>query len=203
MRRLRMRCVRLRQVVSRAIRGASSRDAPLSLFQSTNNKDIPMLGRREFGIAGLSAVALAAVEGSALAQGKTKPKAKAKGDAHHAEHDEMLQACAKACSDCQRACDTCSTHCAHLLAEGEKAHLTTLATCQDCADFCAAASQIVARGGPFSALICESCADACARCGEACEKFPDDAHMKMCAEECRKCEKACKAMVQHAGHAKH
>lgn len=155
-----------------------------------------MIGRREFGVAGLSAVALAAVDGSVFAQEKTK------ATGAHAEHDEMLQACAKACSDCQRACGMCATHCAHLLADGKKEHGTTLATCQDCADFCAAAAQIVSRGGPFAALICESCAEACARCGKQCEKFPDDKHMKMCAEECRKCEKACREMVKHAGHAK-
>lgn len=155
-----------------------------------------MLGRREFGITGLSAVALAALEGNLFAQA---PQAAAP---HHMEHDAMLQACAKACSDCQRACDMCATHCAHQLAEGKKEHLATLATCRDCADFCATAAQIVARGGPFAALICQSCAEACARCAIECEKFPNDEHMKLCAQECRKCEKACKDMVQHAGHAK-
>lgn len=155
-----------------------------------------MVNRREFGVAGLSVVALAALKGSAFAQGKTN----ASGE--HAEHDDVLQACAKACSDCQRACDMCTTHCAHLLAEGKKEHATTLATCQDCADFCVAASQVAARGGPFAALICESCAEACARCAKECEKFPDDKHMKMCAEECRKCEKACREMVKHLGRAK-
>ena len=153
-----------------------------------------MIGRREFGVAGLSAAALAVVQGSAFAQ----PKAK-KAD----EHDDVLQACAKACSDCQRSCDMCAAHCAHLLHAGHKEHMTTLATCQDCADFCAAAAQIVARGGPFAGLICESCAEACARCGKECGKFPDDKHMTACAKECRKCEKACREMVKHAGHAKH
>ena len=156
-----------------------------------------MIGRREFGVVGLSALAYAALEGTGFAQ-ERKSKA---AEPHHTEHDEMYQKCAKACSDCQRACDMCATHCAHLMHSGQKEHLTTLMTCQDCADFCAAASQIVARGGPFAALICKSCEEACARCGKECEKFPDDKHMKMCAEECRKCEKACKEMVQHAGHA--
>ncbi len=121
-----------------------------------------------------------------------------KGD--HMEHNEMFQACAKACSDCQRACDTCATHCAHMTAEGKKEHVTSLATCQDCATVCAAASQILARGGPFSKIVCTACADACAKCGEQCEKFPDDKHMKACAEECRKCEKACRDMLKHTGH---
>lgn len=150
-----------------------------------------MIGRREFGVAGLSAVALAALERSAFSQKEPKKQS------GHAEHDEMLQACAKACSDCQRLCDMCTTHCAHLLREGQKEHATTLATCQDCADFCVAAAQIVARGGPFSTLICASCAEACAECGKQCEKFPDDQHMTKCAQECRKCEKACREMVKH------
>lgn len=160
-----------------------------------------MIGRREFGIAGASALALAALERSAFAQSKKDEDAKR--DEHHVDHhgDDMFAACAKACSDCQRACDSCATHCAHMLHEGSDKHLTTLATCQDCADVCAAASQIVARKGPFAALVCKACVDACARCAKECEKFPDDAHMKMCAEECRKCEKACKEMLSHVEHA--
>ncbi len=155
-----------------------------------------MIGRREFGATALSAMAVAALQAPALAQSKSKPD----GDAHHSEHDKSLQACAKACSDCQRECDTCATHCAHQLSEGHKEHLTTLMTCRDCATICAAASRIVAAGGPFSTLICESCAKACAECAKACEKFPDDKHMKQCAAECRKCEKDCLAMLKHSAH---
>ncbi len=113
----------------------------------------------------------------------------------HKQHSETMRECARACSDCQRACDCCATHCGRLASEGEKDHLTTLVTCQDCASVCTAGTQIVARGGPFSALICQSCADACARCGKECEKFAGDQHMKMCADECRKCEKACREMA--------
>jgi hypothetical protein len=125
-------------------------------------------------------------------QGRTQEK-----KVVHMEHNEMMQACAKSCSDCQRACDTCSTHCTHMLHEGKKEHLKALTNCQDCATVCVAAAQIVARGGPHSVLICESCAKSCEQCAKACEAFPDDKHMKACAEECRKCEKACKAMVKH------
>ena len=143
-----------------------------------------MIGRREFASAGIAAGAMAAMGATAHA---------ATGDGH-GEHD-VAEQCAKACSDCQRACDMCSTHCANQVKEGKTEHMTTLATCQDCADFCVAAAQIVARGGPFTKEICRSCAEACNQCAAACEKFPDDKHMKMCAEECRKCEKACKAMA--------
>jgi len=154
-----------------------------------------MYRRREFGLLGLSATA-AALGGVAIA-------ADEKGDKAHDKHDEtdVVEACAKACSDCQRACDSCAMHCGDLLKQGQKEHAETLASCLDCGDFCAAASRIVSRKGPFAGLICESCAQACDHCAQACEKFPDDRHMAGCAEECRKCEKACKAMLPHLGHA--
>jgi hypothetical protein len=117
----------------------------------------------------------------------------------HDMHHEAMDTCARACSDCERTCESCATHCAHMSASGKAEHLKTLQTCRDCASFCSAAAQIVARHGPFSELICTSCAEACARCGKACEQQPNDAHMKQCAEECRKCEKACREMVQHMG----
>ena len=141
------------------------------------------IGFAVFAIFGLMAFAL---------QGQTQEK-----KVDHMEHSAVMQECAKACSDCQRTCDMCATHCAHMLHEGKKEHLTTLATCRDCATVCSAAAQIVARGGPFAGLICESCVKACDKCATACEAFPDDEHMKACAEECRKCEKACKAMIEH------
>ena len=149
------------------------------------------------------ALALVAVLGMAPLARTEEPKAQpAKAEpakAEHAEHDAMMIACAKACSDCQRMCDMCGTHCAHMLAEGKKEHKTTLATCQDCSTICAAASQVVARGGPFAVTVCIACAECCAKCAKECEKQPEDKHMKMCAEECRKCEKSCTDMVKHMG----
>lgn len=113
------------------------------------------------------------------------------------KHDAAFQACAKACNDCQRVCDACATHCATLLAEGKKEHLTTLKECQDCATCCSACAQVCARGGPQAALMADCCAKCCDQCAKACEKFPDDKHMKACAEECRKCQKACEVMAKH------
>ena len=130
---------------------------------------------------------------------KAQPAKAEPAKTEHSEHDAMMMACAKACSDCQRMCDMCGTHCAHMLAEGKKEHAKTLATCQDCSTICAAASSVVARGGPFSGTVCAACAECCSKCAKACEAHPDDKHMKMCAEECRKCEKACLDMVKHMG----
>jgi len=158
-----------------------------------------------FKLAGSWTVALALIAVLAIApaartaEPKAEPAKAEPGKIDHAEHDAMMMACAKACSDCQRMCDMCATHCAHMLAEGKKEHLATLATCQDCATICSAAACSTARGGPFSATICAACAECCAKCAKACEKHPDDKHMKMCAEECRKCEKACLDMVKHMG----
>jgi hypothetical protein len=161
-----------------------------------------MISRRNFALTGLATAGLAAWQGShAAAAPGDQPRGGDQPNSSHFAHDDAMAACARACSDCQRACDMCSTHCANQLLAGHKEHVTTLASCRDCADFCSTAAEIVARGGPFATLICGSCAEACAQCGAACEKFPDDAHMKACAVECRKCEKACRDMVAHAGHA--
>src|SRR5689334_13178467 len=73
----------------------------------------------------------------------------------HATH--ATSECAQACNACQRECDSCAHHCAHMLASGHKEHLKTLQTCQDCADFCAAAARIVSRAGPFMDTICKGC----------------------------------------------
>jgi len=156
-----------------------------------------MMGRREFGVAGISTAALLALQATGLGQGKKKKKGESSPEGHHGTIDP----CAAACGACQRSCDACATHCANLLAAGEKDHLESLRTCQDCATICAAAAQIVSRSGPFADLVCTACAEACARCAEACEKNADDAHMQHCAEECRRCEKECREMLKHAGHA--
>jgi hypothetical protein len=152
------------------------------------------MNRRQFGAVSASGAALAAIAQAALGQERRLEK-----DVANIEQHKMFRVCAQACSDCQRECDSCSTHCAHQLLAGNKDHMKTLMTCQDCADFCVAAAQIVARGGPFAGLICGACADACGRCGKECEKFAKDEHMKRCTEECRKCEKACRDMVKHIG----
>lgn len=122
---------------------------------------------RKIGGIGILALALAIVGLVFAQEGQTQEK-----KVVHMEHNEMMQACAKACSDCQRACDTCSTHCTHMLHEGKKEHLKALTNCQDCATVCVAAAQIVARGGPHSVLISESCAKSCEQCTRHARRSP-------------------------------
>ncbi len=147
-----------------------------------------MLERRQFVAAGLAGMAAATLPNPL----------KADEHEHHASHDHdrsVFEKCAAACSECQRECNSCANHCAMMLKQGHSKHATTLATCQDCADMCVAAAQIVSRRGPFAELICKACADACAKCAEACKKFPDDKHMAECAKVCLECEKACREML--------
>ncbi len=135
-----------------------------------------------------------AVAPRAAAQRRAAPRAAG----HHAGHGQH-DACAEACSECQRICDSCSTHCLNQVAEGNQDHKTTVQTCLDCAEICAAAARIVSRGGPFSETICRACAEACNRCAESCEQMPDDQHMAECAKVCRKCEQECREMIGEAG----
>jgi hypothetical protein len=153
-----------------------------------------MVKRREFGALGLSAAALLAMQ------------AGARGDEHEEHHHDDkpghgsgFDFAAQILNECKLECDACAHHCMLKVADGDRKHLLTLKTCLDCADVCAAVSQIAARKGPFTNISAEACADVCAICARECEKFPDDEHMMKCARACRKCEKACRDLVENAG----
>lgn len=123
------------------------------------------------------------------------------GTQRAADHEHArpgLDKCAKACADCMRECESCHRHCMMMLAQGKKEHHTTANTTADCADVCAAAAKIVARGGPFAGHVCEACAKACEACGAECDKS-DDPHMKRCAKACKECAAACREMLKGHG----
>ncbi len=151
-----------------------------------------MVGRREFGVLGLTAAAALALKNTALAAEEP-----ASDEDEHAAHHTYFDTCAAACNACQLICDSCTDHCARQLVAGNKEHHRTLRTCQDCADVCSTAARIMGRKGVFSRDICTVCAEVCKKCGDACEKFKDDEHMAKCAKECRVCEKACREMLMH------
>jgi hypothetical protein len=139
---------------------------------------------------GVAALAWLGLGGSAPADDKDK--------AHHAHGPYAT--CARACAECSLQCESCFAHCSHLVAEGKKDHVRSMRTCNDCGDFCALAARITGRHGPTAVTTCEACAKVCDMCGAACEKFPDDEHMKACAKSCRDCAKACREMIKNAGH---
>ncbi len=145
------------------------------------------------GVMGAAVLALAGLGGT-----PTRGEDKEPAPPHaHGEFDK----CAKACADCMLQCESCLHHCVRLVVEGKKDHAATARTCNDCGDFCALAAKVVGRHGPTAVTTCEGCARVCDTCAAACEKFPDDDHMKACARACRECSKACREMIEHAGHA--
>lgn len=154
--------------------------------------------RRAFNVAGVSAAALAFGQVASGQETKKPAAGHGAGHPHHLGYSEHFKQCAEACSDCQRECDRCAIHCAGMMSQGKEQHYMTLQTCLDCADVCAAAAKIVARGGPFSMDVCEACADACKQCAAACRKHEDNPMMAACAKECEACEKACRQMLQSA-----
>lgn len=154
------------------------------------------MDRRQFAAVGLSAAALGTLGQLSNAQERDNASGNSPGKEHQAA---SYRECAKKCSDCQRECDSCATHCATLMAQGQiRPNYTTLRTCLDCADICAAAAQIVSRSGPFSGDVCEACAAACKRCGDECKQYMGDALMHDCADACERCEQACREMVRTA-----
>jgi len=162
---------------------------PTSRFASVEDRD--MIGRIKATVLGVAALALLA--------GWPALASRAADDKGHDAHAAHFNQCAKACADCMRECESCAHHCAHLVAGGKKEHLRTLGTCADCGDVCAAAAKVTSRHGPAAAPTCESCAKVCDLCAAACEKFPEDEHMKRCAKACKDCAKACREMIHMVG----
>jgi hypothetical protein len=88
--------------------------------------------RREmFGVAGVTALGLAAMASS-------RSRADEKEDGHK-EHGQ-IHPCAKACAECANQCNSCFDHCVELVAGGAKEHTASLRSCADCAELCSAAA---------------------------------------------------------------
>ena len=102
--------------------------------------------------------------------------------------------CLEACIECLVACEMCSDACL------DERDPSMLAMCirldRDCADACAAAIRVMARGGPLAAEICRACANACEACAAECERHAaHHDHCRICAEACRRCAEECRRMA--------
>ena len=102
--------------------------------------------------------------------------------------------CLEACVECLVACEMCSAACL------EEDDVKMMAACirldRDCAEACAAAVRVMARGGPLAKEFCRLCAEACDRCAAECEKHAQHHdHCRICAEACRRCADACRRMA--------
>lgn len=114
------------------------------------------------------------------------PYLRGKGTANHE--------CLEACVECLVACEMCADAC---LDERDPA---MVAMCirldRDCAEACAAAVRVMARGGPLAAEFCRLCAVACEACAAECERHAaHHDHCRICAEACRRCADACRRMA--------
>lgn len=103
-------------------------------------------------------------------------------------------ACLEACVECVVACEMCSDACL------DEKNVAELVMCirldRDCAEACAAAVRVMARGGPLAAEMCTVCADACDACADECEKHAGHhEHCRICAEACRRCAQECRRMA--------
>lgn len=110
------------------------------------------------------------------------------------DHRAMSHACLEACVECLVACEMCADACL------EEADSKTLTTCirldRDCAEACAAAVRVMARGGPLTAELCHACARACDACAAECDKHAaHHEHCRLCAEACRRCADECRRMA--------
>jgi Domain of Unknown Function (DUF326) len=121
-------------------------------------------------------------------------KAQAAGVADAAQ----MERSARTIADCLRECESCTDYCTKHLAMGHKDHVKTQKACADCAEVCAAATRIISRNGPMSAVIAETCAKVCDLCAIECERFTTDDTMKRCAKACRDCSQVCRQMSQQA-----
>jgi hypothetical protein len=97
-----------------------------------------------------------------------------------------------ACIACTIACENCATECLH--EQDAKMMARCIELDRDCADICALAVRLMARGSEFAARICAVCAEVCDACAQECGKH-DNEHCKRCAEACRKCAEECRKMA--------
>ena len=85
---------------------------------------------------------------------------------------------------CVAACEHCSTACL------QEADVQMMARCisltRDCADVCALAARLVARGSEHAALLLKACAEVCRACAGECARH-EHRHCQECAEACRRC----------------
>lgn len=102
--------------------------------------------------------------------------------------------CLEACVECLVACEMCADAC--LDNSDPKMLVSCIRLDRDCAEACAAAVRVMARGGPLAAELCRACADACDACAAECEKHAaHHEHCRICAEACRRCADECRRMA--------
>ena len=108
---------------------------------------------------------------------------------------QKYTACIEACNTCAVACNHGAASC--LKEPDVKMMAKCIAMDMDCAQICALAAAIMARGSDHAQAICAVCADICQACGDECARH-DMAHCQECAKACHACAKSCRSMAATA-----
>ena len=105
--------------------------------------------------------------------------------------NQKYEGCIEACNSCAVACNDCAASC--LQEPDVKMMARCIAMDIDCAQLCAVAAAMMARGSEHAGAICTVCADVCQVCGDECAKH-DMEHWRQCARACHACADACRSM---------
>lgn len=105
---------------------------------------------------------------------------------------QKYAACIEACNSCAVACNDCAAAC--LQEPDVKMMARCIAMDIDCAQLCAVAAAMMARGSDHAGAICAICAEVCQACGDECAKH-DMEHCRQCARACHACADACRSMA--------
>lgn len=118
-------------------------------------------------------------------------------DSRHPPLRAAMRQCIDNCLHCHATCLETLAHC--LTIGGEHAEAAHIGLMQDCAQLCATAADLMARGSPHHAELCRLCAAVCRACADDCDRVdPDDAMMQGCAATCRRCADSCDEMASAA-----
>ena len=88
-------------------------------------------------------------------------------------------------------CNQCAAAC--LQEQDVKMMAHCIALDMDCAQLCATAAAMMARGSEHARAVCAVCADICQACGDECAKH-DMEHCRQCAKACYHCAEECRRM---------
>jgi hypothetical protein len=109
-----------------------------------------------------------------------------------------LAATIDALSDCTEACTADAD--ADLSEQDLLEMVKCIRLCQDCADICAATSNVISRQTDYDSGVTrpllEACVLICKSCGDECEQHAQrHDHCRVCLEACRRCELACRDLL--------
>src|SRR5687767_4955653 len=115
-------------------------------------------------------------------------------------HDDLtthdMQQCIQNCRDCHRICVLSMNHA--FAQGGEMCEAALIRVLIDCAEICQTSANFMLRSSELHHFTCAVCAQVCEQAKSACERFPDDAQMRLCADACQRCADSCHYMAESA-----